>query len=178
MNEVQAFQTKRQINAMKKALHGRNLLMFTIGINSSLRVSDLLALKVADVQGDYIELTEGKTKKKKRFPINASIRKAVNECVPDDAKADDWLFPSRTGNGHIGRVQAFRILNDAADRAGIPINVGTHSMRKTFGKFAYDSGVPLETIMRALNHSSQSQTLRYIGIESEQVDNVYINLNL
>lgn len=178
METVQAFTNKREITRMKKALHGRNLLMFTIGINTALRVSDLLALKVKDVQGDYIEVTEGKTEKRKRMPINDSIRKAVADIVPSDANPDDWLFPSRTGDGHIGRVQAYRILNEAAERANVNVNVGTHTLRKSWGKFAYDKGVPLERIMVALNHSSQRQTLKYIGIEREHIDEIYVNMNL
>lgn len=178
MNEVQAFRNKREIAAMKKALSGRNLLLFTIGINTALRVSDLLALKVSDIEGDYIIVKESKTGKTKRTKINASIKKAIAELLPVDAKPDDFLFPSRVGSKQISRVQAYRILNEAADRAGVSINIGTHSMRKTFAKFAYDAGTPLELIMKTLNHSSQRETLRYIGIESEDIDQVYIDICL
>ncbi len=62
MNEVQPIREKRQINAIKKALRGRDLLLFTLGINSGLRISDILALKVGDVRGkDFVAITEVKS---------------------------------------------------------------------------------------------------------------------
>lgn len=179
MNEVQAFRTTKEIDAMKRSLHGRNLLLFTIGINTALRVSDLLLLKVSDVTGEYIEVVESKTGKRKRIKINASIKTVVKALIPADAKSDDWLFPSRTGGKPISRVQAYRILNEAAERAGLThMRIGTHSMRKTFGRFAYEKGIELPLIMKALNHSSERETLRYIGIEQDDIDSVHIDICL
>jgi integrase len=182
MNEVYPIRNKRDITRMKKALHGRDLLLFIIGINTGLRVSDLLKLKVGDVRGrDFIDVTEQKTTKTKRLHFNNAVKQAVRELVPADASDDNWLFPSRKGNRPITRVQVHRILNDAAKRAGILDrvgNIGAHSLRKTFGYHAYKNGVPIETLMQLFNHSSQSVTLRYIGITAEEVADVYLNMSL
>ncbi len=180
MNEVQPIKNKRDINKMKRALSGnsRDLLLFTVGINSSLRISDILTLKVSDTNGDYISLYESKTGKRKRIRINTAIQSAVSKLVPKDAKPSDWLFPSRKGDKPISRVQAWRILNDAVDRAGLNIELGTHSLRKTFAYHAYKNGTDISLLMRVLNHGSQRETLRYIGIESEQIDEVYIDVCL
>lgn len=176
---VQPLKSKRDISKIRSVLHGRDLLLFTVGINSSLRISDILPLKVRDVSGDYIELKESKTAKIKRIKINSTIKKAVKMLVPNDADPNDWLFPSRKGDKPIGRVQAWRILNSAAERAGLDyIRFGTHSLRKTFAYHAYKSGVELPLLMRVLNHSSEKETLRYIGIESEQIDEVYVDVCL
>lgn len=178
-NAVQPLKKKRDIERMKQSLHGRDLLLFTVGINSSLRISDILPLRVKDVSDDYIYVSEKKTGKSKRIRVNNAIKKAVKQLVPQDAQADDYLFPSRKGNAPISRVQAWRILNAAADRAGIGhIRFGTHSMRKSFAYHAYKSGVELPLLMRVLNHSSEKETLRYIGIEDEQIDEVYIDVCL
>ncbi|MGG3717398.1 site-specific integrase [Heyndrickxia ginsengihumi] len=179
MNTVEPIRNKSDIERMKKALHGRNLLLFTIGINSALRISDILALKVGDVRGkDTLMLKEQKTGKTKQFRLNKSIQKAVRELVPADAKDDDWLFPSRQGTKPISRVQAWRILNEAAERAGVDVAIGTHTMRKTMAYHAYKSGTDISLLMRVLNHSSQRETLRYIGITQEQVDDVFESLDL
>ncbi len=178
MNEVQPIKNKRDIERMKSALHGRDLLLFTIGINSSLRISDILPLSVGDFDGDHIVLTEKKTGKRKQIRINDAIKNAIAELVPADAQPSDYLFPSRKGAEPIGRVQAWRILNTAAARAGLDIAFGTHSLRKTFGYFAYNNGTDISLLMRVLNHSSQRETLRYIGIEQESIDDVYINVCL
>ena len=178
-NAVQPIKSAKDIDKIKSELAGRDLLLFVIGINSSLRISDLLALKVGDISGDYIEISEGKTGKTKRVKINRAIREACSQLIPSDALDSDWLFPSRKGDAPISRVQAWRILNAAASRAGLDhIRIGTHSLRKTSAYHAYKAGVELPLLMRVLNHSSQAETLRYIGIESDQVDDVYAGLCL
>lgn len=180
MNTVQPIRNKREIDRMKRAIgNPRNKLLFIFGINSSLRISDILRLKVGDVRNKTaITLREKKTGKTKVFRLNQSIIRAVKQYVPADAQNSDWLFPSRTGSKAITRVQAYRILNDAAKRAGLDYEIGTHTLRKTFAYHAYKSGVDLSLLMSVLNHSSQRETLRYIGITQDQVDNVFISVNL
>lgn len=182
MNEVQAIKDKRHIADIKAVLSGRDLLLFTVGINVGLRISDLLALKVGDLRGqDSDTITEGKTQKKRTVTLNDSVKQAVDTLIPADATDNDYLFPSRKGDKPIGRVQAYRILNAAIVRAGLEdvyTSFGAHSLRKTFGYFAYESGIDISLLMRVLNHSSSRETLRYIGIEAEEVADVYHAVNL
>ncbi|MEK5426973.1 site-specific integrase [Cytobacillus sp. FSL R7-0680] len=180
MNTVEPIRSKADIARMKKALgNPRDKLLFIFGINSALRISDILQLKVGDVRGmDTLAIKETKTRKSKRFKLNPAIKKAVRELVPDDAPDDAPLFPSRRGNNAISRVQAWRILNDAAKRVGLDIEIGTHTLRKTMAYHAYKSGVDIALLMNVLNHSSQRETLRYIGITQEQVNGVFESINL
>lgn len=179
MNEVSAIKDKRTIDRIKKALHGRNKLLFVLGINTGLRVSDLLALKVGDVRGQSaVTIREAKTGKARRFVLNDAARAAIREYVPKEAAAESPLFPSRKGGRPISRVQAYRILNEAAARAGVSGAIGTHSLRKTFGYFAYKQGADIALLMRVFKHSSQSVTLRYIGVDQDAEDAVYANVNL
>lgn len=179
MNTVEPIRKKSDIERMKKALHGRDLLLFIVGINSTLRISDILALKVGDVRGrEAVTLREKKTGKAKHLPWNQSVKKAVKTLVPANAADDDWLFPSRKGDKAISRVQAYRILNDAAERAGLDIQIGTHTLRKTMAYHAYKNGTDISLLMNVLNHSSQRETLRYIGITQDNVNNVFESINL
>lgn len=176
MATVHPLKDKRDIQRMKDALHGRDLLLFKIGINSSLRISDILPLKREDFADDHVRLYEKKTGKYKEIRINKATRQAIEELAP----ASGYLFPSRKGDKPITATQAWRILNAAAERAGLTINFGTHTMRKTFAYHAYNGGkgADITLLMRVLNHSSARETLRYIGIEQEAIDDVYINVNL
>lgn len=180
MNTVQPIREKSDIESMKKAFtNDRDLLLFIFGINSTLRISDILRIKVSDVLGkEVLALREQKTGKMKKFPLNQSIIDAVNSLLPISAKDTDWLFPSRKGDNAISRVQAYRILNETAKRAGINTEIGTHTLRKTFAYHAYKSGVDLSVLMSVLNHSSQRETLRYIGIVQDDIDDVFISVNL
>ncbi|GAK03267.1 site-specific recombinase, phage integrase family [Geomicrobium sp. JCM 19037] len=182
MNEVQAIKSVRHINRIKKALHGRNKLLFIVGINSGLRVSDILPLRVKDLRDkDYVDIIEKKTGKRKRFALNAAIKKASNELIEPSADSEDFVFKSRKGNGAIGRVQAYIVLNAAVERAGLADKlgkIGTHSMRKTFGYFAHKNGTDITLLMRIFNHRDQRETMRYLGIEQDDIDAVYAKVNL
>ncbi len=188
MEFVEPIRERKKIEAIKKLLRGSNLrdhVLFTLGINSGLRVSDLLTLQVADVRDekgkikDRVTLREKKTGKSKTFPFSENVVKALKEYIGEsDLKNDEALFPSRKGGGAITRQQAYRILNDAAKAVGIKDRIGTHTLRKTFAYHAYMAGVDITRIQALLNHSSPSETLRYIGITQDELDDVYLNLNL
>ena len=186
MEFVEPIRDRKKIEAMKKVLRGdslRNHALFTLGINSGLRVSDLLKLMVSDVMDekgrvkDRITVREKKTGKTKTFPFSDTVIKALKEYLLGTLP-EVSLFPSRKGGGPITRQQAYRIINDAAKTVGIKDKIGTHTLRKTFGYHAYISGVDVTRIQSLLNHSSPKETLRYIGITQDELDDVYLNLNL
>jgi site-specific recombinase XerD len=76
------------------------------------------------------------------------------------------------------RQQAYNIINYAAKFVGVEEAIGTHTLRKTFGYHVYQRGVDLALLQKMFNHSSQSITLDYIGITQDQMDEVYISMNL
>lgn len=150
----------------------RNYLMFMFGIYSGLRICDILRFKVRDVRDkDYIYLREKKTGKEKRFIIHGELKRMIREYT-DGMKDYEYLFPSRKGrNKPISRQQAYAIMKDAAEEFGMD-NIGTHTMRKTWGYHLYQQTHDAVTIMQILNHSDISVTLRYIGINQDNKDKV------
>lgn len=171
MKEVQPIRDLTQIETMKKALRNqseRDYLLFTMGINTGLRVSDLLALTVGDVRGKlFYTLKEQKTGKTKRIRLT-SVKDDIEHFT---AGKDDLqpLFLSRTGDKAITRIQAYRILNDTAKAQGLE-EIGTHTMRKTFGYHFYKRTHDVAMLQMLFNHSAPSITLRYIGITQEEID--------
>ena len=152
-------------------------MLFVIGINTGLRISDILPLKVKDVTGvTHIKIIEKKTGKAKRFKINPYLRKEIDRYI-DGMNDDDYLFPSRKGDKPITRVQAYRILNDVAEKLGID-EVGTHTLRKTFGYWHYQQYKDVAILQEIFNHSAPSITLRYIGINADIIDNSIDNFYL
>ena len=192
MDTVHPIRNISKIESMKKALLAskgtgtRNHLLFVLGINSGLRISDLLNLKIGDVvdqKGNIkktISIREQKTGKEKAFPINRNASAAITLHIEEIGFIDPRapLFASRKGNKPISRIQAWEILNNAAEDVGIMDSVGTHSLRKTFGYHAFRAGIGIERLQTILNHSSPAITLRYIGITQDEIDDVYLNLNL
>ncbi|MFA6282357.1 MAG: site-specific integrase [Candidatus Omnitrophota bacterium] len=187
MEIVHPIRNKKHIEAIKQLLMPgtRDYLMFVLGINSALRISDLLNLKVGDVATDKgplanISVREKKTGKPKQFPVNNSSSKAIKLYLEKEKpQLTDYLFKSRKGeNRPISRVQAWSILSNIAACIGIEENIGTHTLRKTFGYHTFKSGVGIETIQKILNHDSPADTLKYIGITQDDINSVYMNLNL
>ena len=187
MEFVQPIRNLKQIETIKKLLKQQNLrdyCLFTVGINSGLRISDLLNLTVSDVVEngklkDRIRLREKKTNKFKDFPLSDNAKSAIREYLKTrEYKQNEPLFISRKNKGFLLRQQAYKIINDAAKSIGIKDKIGTHTLRKTFGYHAYNSGYDLSLIQKLFNHSSPSITLRYIGITQDELDDVYLSLDL
>ncbi len=173
MKFVEPIRDKKQIEKVKQILkkqNKRDYLLFILGINSGLRISDILKLKVKDVKNkQYIEIQEQKTKKFKRFPITDSFKYDLDNYICNKL-SNEWLFRSRKCNKPITRVQAYRIINNACVNAGINFRIGTHTLRKTFGYHFYREKKDIALLQNILNHSSPSITLRYIGINQDMID--------
>jgi integrase len=186
--EVDPIRDLGKITEMKMILNGkggRDRLLFIMGINTALRISDLLSLTVGDVMDDEgqilktVELKERKTRKTRRFPLNESVRNALSDYLAERQcrNASEPLFPSQKG-GSLGRNHAWRIMNAAGKSAGLE-NIGAHSLRKTFAYHVYkmtDGDIGL--VQKLLNHSAATITLRYIGIDRERMDKAFLDLNL
>lgn len=182
MNNVQPIRDKTKIRKMENILKKqniRNYILFELGIYSGLRISDILKFKAKHLKNkDHFVIKEQKTGKFKKLAINPKLKKDLNVYL-SNMKDDEYIFKSREGeNKPISRVMAWKILNDAAKKAGIKEEIGTHSLRKTFGYHMYmQNNKDVVLVQKLLNHSSPQITLRYIGILQEDMDNAVINLS-
>ena len=180
---VEPIRNKDNIKKMFYYLNGKDRkygLLFKYGLNTGLRISDILPLTVNDIFNekgnfkDYLILREKKTNKAKKIKLNHAIRKMLYDYVKEyRLSGDDYLFYSKKSGGHIQRVQAYKVLKEAANVCNVE-NFGTHSMRKTWGYWTYKaSKYNIGLIMEMFNHSSQNVTLRYIGVSQDQKDELY-----
>lgn len=137
-----------------------------------LRISDILKFRVRDCYGRNYNIREKKTGKQKTYDWNPYLKKALDEYILDK-DANDFLFQSRKGlNQPIKRETAYSIIKKGCNKCGV-YNVGTHTLRKTFGLFLYEqSKNNIGMLMDIFNHSSENITLRYIGITQEKNNKV------
>lgn len=155
----------------------RDLLLFTIGINCGLRVSDILALNVSDVKNKtFITLREKKTGKTKKIPINKKLLPMFAEFTRGKSE-DNPLFMTKFQN-RLNRVSAYNIIKKACEAIGLKDSFGTHTMRKTFGYHHYQKFKDVAMLQKIFNHSCPQVTLRYIGIEQDLINNSYENFIL
>lgn len=180
-------------NNNQRQIACRNKMLFLIGINLSLRISDLITLRwnffLKDdlTFKDFYKIQPKKTRKTGKFVtlyFNEVVKKAVIEYIEQYPIEDmnDFIFKSRKGNSAISERGVWKIIVDVAAECGIEKNVGTHSLRKTFGYHiwhnAEDKEKALVMLMVIFNHSSVATTKKYIGIMDEEIENVFNNLNL
>jgi integrase len=168
---VEPLRSVEEINEFKAALYElggeRDRFLFSLGINTGLRASDLVKLRVGDVRGkSYTDIVEEKTNKSRRLHLVAIQADIVEYC--EGKKDIDFLFPSQKGGRHISTTQAYRILTKAGDWIGRN-DIGTHTCRKTFGYHYYKRTKDVATLMEIFGHAAPSITKRYIGIRDDEI---------
>lgn len=207
-SEVYPFTSEEEIKAMidvfdkrineapddnKRQIASRNKMLFLIGINLSLRISDLITLRWNFFLKDDLTFKESykiqpkKTRKTGKFVtlyFNEVVKKSIIDYIEKYPIKDmnDFVFKSRKGDGAISERGVWKIIVDTSNEAGIEHNVGTHSLRKTFGYHVWhnakDKEKALVMLMAIFNHSSIASTKKYIGIMDEEIESVFNDLNL
>ncbi|ERI10181.1 site-specific integrase [Aneurinibacillus aneurinilyticus] len=148
----------------------RNYFLFIFGINSGLRISDILPLRVMDVKyTKHLIIQEKKTKNIRRTIITQTLKNEIERYSRKMADSE-YLFPSQKGGKPISRVHAWQIINHAARACGVEGPIGTHTLRKTFGYHFYQQSKDVALLQYIFGHSSPSITMRYIGINDDMVD--------
>lgn len=165
----------------------RNYLLIVTGLNTALRISDILELTWGDVFDfsrrqfrGHICLYEQKTAKKSCIFINKSILDALKDYWEYLLKEGEtvleqhYLFSGKNHREqHISRIQAFRVIKKAAEDCCLEGVISCHSLRKTFGYYAWKRGVQPALLMSIYNHSSFYVTKRYLGIEQDDRDDIF-----
>ena len=113
--------------------------------------------------------------------IKANVFEALHILQEEEPsrEKDHFLFTGKRGTEeHLSRSQAFRIIKEAAEYAGLDEHISCHSLRKTFGYHAWKQGVQPALLMELYNHSSYRITKRYLCIEQDDKDMVYLTVQL
>jgi integrase len=179
--KVDPIKSKKHIQTIKKLLADRPLdfALFTVGINTNLRASDLLSIKVHQVNdlnpNDEIVLNEKKTKKGRRLNLNKACISAIQRLLKSKEYSDkDFLFTGQRGVLTVPSVNAK--VKSWCRQINLKGNFGGHTLRKTFGyhqRVTFNTDLP--TLMVCFNHSTQRQTLDYLCIQPEEIRDVYEN---
>ncbi len=183
--KVEPIRELRDIKSIKRSLadNPRDLCLFTLGINTNLRASDLLRITAGQVRnlqpGDELVLKEKKTGKQRRITLNKTAVNAIQNLLSITPLADeDPLFYSQRGTALIV-PSVNRLVKSWCKAINLPGNYGSHTLRKTFGyhqRIQLNTGVP--ELMVMFNHSSQKQTLDYLCIQPDEIRDAYMKLEL
>ncbi|WP_045521943.1 tyrosine-type recombinase/integrase [Neobacillus niacini] len=186
MEYVEALRDIKQINAIKKYLkkHSeRDYVLFVFGINTGLKISEMLDIRVGDIleKEDCVKnfYLYPHHETLKEVYLNLKVKQALLHYVESrQLTIEDFLFKSSKTEKPITRQQAYRIIHQAAEAIGIEGKIGTNSMRKTFGFHAYKRGIAISLLQKHFNHSTPSETLKYLGIAKDEKIRTEIDVNL
>lgn len=162
----------KDIGKYFKDRNERNYIMYIIGVYSGLRISDILKLRVKDVKKkNIISITETKTNKQRIFPVNSFLKQELRHYIENNILEEDEYLIKKSGkvNRPIKRCMAYIIMNQAAEYFGLD-NIGTHTLRKTFGYHFYNQTKDICLLQEIFNHSTPEITLRYIGITQDKIN--------
>lgn len=181
---IKDFQTVRQWLKIAEE-HDRNrqrggvswYMLLLLGFNTSLRIGDICTLRVKDVRDqERVRVIAEKTGKMSNIKLQADVQKRINRLLAGRGD-DEYILQSRQRGGKTGdikpisRQRAFAIIKEIGRRADFKGHVGCHTMRKTFAYELYQTSGDLSLVQKVLSHSSQMETLRYIGLDQMAVDN-------
>lgn len=154
----------------------RNYMILIIGVNVGARISDLLEFTPRTFAGGKCVFTAHKTGKPIRYSINKDIYQLIKSYEEEFKLTTNQFLFRATDKKHkeiiaapITRTQAWRMIKHVASKCGIDYMVGTHSLRKSYGRWQYDNGVNLTDVSALLQHNDPTTTLRYICLEPEQI---------
>ena len=180
--KVEPIKELKDIGTIKKVLADkpRDLALFTIGINTNLRASDLLQIKAGQVRSlkpnDSFEIKEKKTKKARRVTLNKACIDAIRNLLASAPFEDsDYLFRSQRAEVLIV-PSLVRMVKQWCKAINLKGNYGSHTLRKTWGYHQRVTfGTDLPRLMVCFNHSTQRQTLEYLCIQADEIREVYEN---
>jgi len=138
-------------------------LLWHIGVDTGLRISDLLTLRILDLPAlsNGFEIVERKTNKTRHVKLtDATARAAYAAMAGRNLHEHIWDSPKKPGQP-IARQTAWRAFRRAERLAGIRKHVGTHSARKTFARGLYERS-DLETVQETMRHRYPSTSAIYV----------------
>lgn len=186
MKLVQPIRSKElvtQLGEVLKEMNDKYFVMYRIGVTSGLRISDILNIKVSDIKRNYIEVVEQKTQKARTFKLNSKTKKLCMDFIEaNNLNDNDYIIYSnkKDSKGNIkpiSRQQAHHILKLASNKLNME-DVGTHTLRKTFGYWHYKQYNDVAILQDIFNHSAPSITMRYIGITQDIKDKTIEELDI
>jgi len=171
------------IYRIKKMLsdNSRNLCLFTMGINTAYRANELVSIKVGQVDylktGDRLELKQSKNKKYRAITLNKNVIASLKNWLQHhpNPKPDMPLFLSRKTGDALTSIAITNLVKGWCADIGLRGNFGSHTLRKTWGyhqRHTFGHHTALLTI--AYGHSSEAQTLNYLCVQPDEIDNLYV----
>lgn len=142
----------------------KHRMLLALCYGCGLRVSELVQLRVSDIDGErsLLRITQGKGAKDRLVLLAPTLLKQLRHYWQAE-RPQRWLFPNEhQWEQHISISTAQRVFLRAKDRAGVRKIGGIHSLRHAYATHQLESGLPVHQLQRLLGHSNLQSTMRYV----------------
>ena len=174
---IEPFRSLEDVNAIRSVIRSpRDQALFSLGVNSALRATDLLSVRASDFDwlNGVLRVKEGKTGKKRVVPIGPALQELLLAILP--LTPEGYLFPSTQGGKPLSISAWNNKIKAWARAAGIKGNFGARTIRKTFARLQYEVfDIPIVDISMELNHSSPRETYLYIALPTPETAAIFRN---
>jgi integrase len=174
--KVEPIRCIEDVNRIKALLarNPRDLALFTLGVNSVLRPSELLQIRIGHVLG--INPGESFEIAGKSIAVNKTVSESIDNLISAMSRVsdNDYLFQSKKNSGQpLGVSSLHRLVKMWCADAGLSGNFGSHSLRKTYGYINRTAfKVDLGQLASMFNHPYKRQTLEYLCLPPEELHNI------
>ena len=187
--KVEPIRSRAAINQIKDILRARNLrdyCLFTLGINTAYRASELLSLTVGQVAhlqvGDILDIKQKKTKRYRATTLNAMAVESIQLWLTEHPVANEPeapLFKSQRRKGPLCVSTLNHLVKGWCSEITLPGRYGSHTLRKTWGYHQrIDNTAPLPLLMVAYGHKTEAQTLTYLHIQERELRDLYLEVEI
>ena len=192
MGTTQPIKNRNELRLFQEYYHhimpsARNYALVMLGLHTALRISDILNLQWGDVYDfnnqtfrTHLSVREQKTGKENTIALNPQALAALAAYMSSrTCHETNYIFTKTTDFSQpLNRSQAYRIIRRAAEETLHKNHISCHSLRKTFGYHAWKQGTPPALLMDIYNHSSYRITKRYLGIEQDEKDDIFLKIKM
>ena len=184
MNTVEAVKSIEDVRYIASMLEKHCGTLYSdiwiVGVNSALRISDLLSITMLDALAGVLSIIEGKTGKARTITLNDTAMKIIRKRREENPN-HVYLFEvdsNRAKDRPISRFSVAKAFKEVGEMNRVNVKLGTHSMRKTLGWVMHSQGASIERICRLLNHSHPAVTMRYLGLTDADTQAAYSEFEL
>ena len=141
----------------------KHRMMLTLCYGCGLRLSELVSLKVRDIDGErqLLRIEQGKGAKDRLVPLSETLL-AQLRAYWRLYRPNEWLFPGRLLTDMLSETSVQRAFTHAKARAGVKKIGGIHGLRHAYATHQLEAGLPVHRLQRLLGHQDIHSTLRYV----------------
>lgn len=158
----------------------RNSLILEMIYSTGVRVSELISIKISDINFDDKKIKIfGKGSKERYVLFGRVLEEKLNLYINDGRKKilkvhTDYLFLNKDGEKITSRGVEY-VISDVLKKGGITFHISPHTLRHTFATHMLNNGADLKTVQELLGHESLSTTQIYTHVSNERLRSVYLN---